>query len=86
MGVCAAPEGEKRIENQLFCFQESNATAEGQVKSLHHDCQDLISDPHIKTPGMRMQVCNSSTGEAETRGPLGLVSHQPSLVDELRVQ
>lgn len=73
----------------MFCFQESNGTAEetGEwLKYLHHDCEDLISDPPRKTPGMRMQACNSSTGEAETQGPLGLVSHQPSLVDELGVQ
>lgn len=39
------------------------------LKYLHHDCEDLISDPPCKTPDMRTQVCNSSTGEAETREP-----------------
>lgn len=56
------------------------------AECLSHKCEDLCPIPRTHAAKLKVaaSACNLSTGETETGGFLGLLTRQPSLLDELQ--
>lgn len=62
---------------------QSGTRAYGSVRNLLAACTSMrtrfwLTSTHGRELGMTAHACNSRSGKAEIRGPLGLTSHQAS--------
>lgn len=61
--------------NQIKIYSSESEEMAESIKCVPHKPEDLSLTPsnHVKKPAVMVDICNSSMGEPETGGSLGLV-------------